>query len=441
MDGHKKEKLTEHCLQVLKTNDLGSWTRPAPNLYPHQWLWDSCFIAIGQRHYDIKRAEKEIKSLFRGQWKDGMIPNLIMAKQDYYEKKVWNSSISPEAPKKVKTSGITQPPMIAEAIVKIGEKMNRSDRIKWYRETYPNLLKFHEWIYRERDPRGEGLALLVHPWECGLDNNPTWTRELRLNHLPLWIRIVKNLRLHKVFNVFRHDTKYLPAYQRIDVIDALTLFSIARRLGRKKYDTRLILRHAPLLIEDLAFNSILIRANTHLTNIAADLKEEIPGWLWERMKKAPHALELLWNEADQQYYSRNFTTFEAIDEPSIMTFLPLYAGTISKTRAAHLVDLLKSKAYQTKYPVPSVPKNSPYFSPVRYWQGPTWINTNWLIADGLKRYGYDTEADHIVQRSLELVAQSESYEYFSPLDGSPAGARNFSWTAALALDFLLEDHT
>lgn len=438
MDGSAREKLIDACRQVLKVNDLGAWTRPAPNLYPHQWLWDSCFIAIGQRHYDIKRAQKEIKSLFRGQWKDGMIPNLIMTHQGYYEKKVWNSNLNPAAPKKLKTSGITQPPMLAEAIVQIGEKLNKTERKKWYKETFQPLLEFHEWIYRERDPRGEGLALLIHPWECGLDNNPTWTRELRLNHLPLWIRTVKALHLHTLFNGLRRDTKYLPAYQRIDIIDALTLFSIARRLGRKKYDTRLILRHSHLLIEDLAFNSILIRANTHLAAIAQELNIELPGWLWERMKKAPHALELLWSEVDQQYYSRNFTTFELIDEPSIMTFLPLYAGTITKSRAAHLVELLKSREYQTPYPVPSVSKKSKFFQQHRYWQGPTWLNTNWLIVDGLRRYGYHTEADHIVQRSLDLVEKGDSYEYFSPLDASPAGARNFSWTAALAIDFIYD---
>lgn len=436
MDGQRREKLIEACRQVLRINDLGAWTRPAPNLYPHQWLWDSCFIAIGQRHYDVKRAQTEIKSLFRGQWKNGMIPNLVMAEQGYYEKRVWNSRLSPEAPRRVRTSGITQPPMLAEAIIRIGEKLNKTERKKWYKETYEPLLYFHEWLYRERDPHGEGLVLLVHPWECGLDNNPAWTRELRLNHLPTWIRLFKKLGLHNVFNILRTDTKYLPAYQRIDMIDALTLFSIARRLGRKKYDTRLILRHSHLLVEDLAFNSILVRANAHLATIAQEINREIPSWLWERMKKAPHALELLWSEADQQYYSRNFTTFELIDESSIMTFLPLYAGTISKSRAAHLVELLTGKDYWTRYPIPSVTTKSHYFQPLRYWQGPTWINTNWLIVDGLRRYGYHELADEITTRSLDVVEKGSSFEYFSPRDGTPAGAANFSWTAALTLDFM-----
>lgn len=434
MDG--REKLLDYCKSVLKQNDLSGWTKPAPNLYPHQWLWDSCFIAIGLRHYNVKRAQKEIKNLFRGQWKNGMIPNVIYGDEKRYSDDIWNSKVSKNAPGKIKTSGITQPPMIAEAVTKVGEYLPVRERKEWYKSVFDDLVKYHEWMYRERDPHGEGLISLVHPWECGLDNNPGWMSEMHLNELPVWIQVVKTLHLHNIFNLLRHDTKYLPAYERIDVIDALGLYSIARRLRRKKYETRLILRHSHLCVEDLAFNSILIRANALLVQIAQEIKAEIPGWLYERMKKTPHALELLWDEASEQYLSRNFDTFEPITQPSIMAFLPLYAGTISKKRAAQLVEKLKSRSWKTNFPVASVPVTSKYFQPKRYWQGPTWINTNWLIADGLRRYGFIEEAEEIRDSSIQLVNEHGAYEYFSPIDGSPAGAHPFSWTAALIIDFL-----
>lgn len=434
MDG--QQQLFESCKAVLVQNDLGGWTRPAPGLYPHQWLWDSCFIAIGQRHYSVKRAQREIRSLFRGQWKNGMLPNIVMGKDYYYADHLWNSHVSKDAPKHVKTSGITQPPMIAEAIVKIGEKLSATERRAWYKETWEPLLKFHEWLYRERDPHAEGLVVLIHPWESGLDNTPSWMHEMHLNQLPLWIRLIKFTKLNHLAELLRKDTKYLPAAQRIDTIDALGVYSIARRLKRKKYESRLILRHSSLSIEDLSFNCILIRANHLLKEIAAEINHEIPGWLWERMKKAPHALELLWSESQQQYFSRNYASFELIEQPSIMTFLPLYAGTISKSRAAHLVELLESKAYATDYPVASVPKNSTYFQPHRYWQGPTWVNTNWMIIEGLNRYGFAKQAETLRLKTISLVRQHGPYEYFSPLDGSPVGAHPFSWTAALTIDLL-----
>ena len=197
-----------------------------------------------------------------------------------------------------------------------------------------------------------------------------------------------------------------------------------------------MLRHGHLAIEDLGFNAILIRANAHLVDIALEIHQAIPPWLMQRFKLAQKSLDLLWSDDKKSYFSRNFETFELIEQPSIMAFLPLYAGSISQKRAEDLVTKLRSKEWWLAYPIPSVPKNSPYFDTARYWQGPTWLNTNWMICDGLRRYGYEAEAQAIEQRSLELVANKGAYEYFSPVDGTPAGAKNFSWTAAIALDIL-----
>jgi hypothetical protein len=35
-----------------------------------------------------------------------------------------------------------------------------------------------------------------------------------------------------------------------------------------------------------------------------------------------------------------------------------------------------------------------------------------------------------------MVAKSGFYEYFNPLNARPAGAADFSWTAALIIDLL-----
>ncbi|MCA1717305.1 MAG: hypothetical protein LC781_10905, partial [Actinobacteria bacterium] len=39
--------LARDAAKVLRKNDMGGWTKAAPELYPHQWSWDSAFIAIG----------------------------------------------------------------------------------------------------------------------------------------------------------------------------------------------------------------------------------------------------------------------------------------------------------------------------------------------------------------------------------------------------------
>ena len=65
------------ALEVLRKNDLGRSTKPAPQLYPHQWSWDSAFIAIGLAHTNPDRALLELETLFDAQWKDGRVPHIV----------------------------------------------------------------------------------------------------------------------------------------------------------------------------------------------------------------------------------------------------------------------------------------------------------------------------------------------------------------------------
>ena len=425
---------------VLKQNDRGLYTIPAEP-YPHQWLWDSCFIAIGQRHYDVERAKLEILSLLRGQWSNGMVPHMILSRGREYrrDQNLWRSWVSPFAPDKVKTSGITQPPMIAEAVVRVGQKLKIVERRSWYRQVWPNLLAYHQWMYRERDPHNEGLVLQIHPWETGLDNNPAWMSELQNHLLPPWIRVIRATKLDVIISLFRRDTwqHHISDGQRPTTVEALALFDAQRRLRRKAYNTSAILDHSLFAIEDLTFNSILMRANEQLLEIARGIGAHVPKELRQSMELTVKSFEQLWDPYTEMYYSRDFVTHRLLKEPTVASLMPLYAGRISKERADALVKLIENDhLFGPAYPIPSTPLNSPWFNPERYWQGPTWFNTNWLIIDGLKRYGYHHHAAALTEVMLELVREHGSREYYNPLDGSPLGASDFGWTAALTIDLI-----
>lgn len=430
------DDLIEKMAKVLKENDRGSYTSPA-RLYPHQWLWDSAFIAIGLRHLNPERAAEELASLTRGQWANGMIPNMIFAKgrQYRFERDAWRSWLSPYAPDDLATSGVTQPPMIADAVVKVGEKLPKEYRHEFYRYMYEPLVRYHEWIYADRDPHNEGLALLIHPYEVGLDNTPPWVHQLYEHSRPWWIAMIEHLHLQKVINWLRRDTRRVNPGQRISSLEALLLWDVVRRLRRKRYDIEKILHRALFSTQDITFNSILVRNNTQLQTIATSLRRKLPEDLLNKMKYSEEALEKLYDEPSGQYYSRDFITHKLILEPTIGTFMPLYAGSITQTRAAELVKLLKNhRKYWLHHPVPSVPLDSEFFDSDRYWQGPSWANTNWLIIDGLKRYGFHQEAEELTKRTLEVVSEAGPYEYFDPIDGRGLGAANFAWTAALTID-------
>ena len=249
--------------------------------------------------------------------------------------------------------------------------------------------------------------------------------------------IIEKLKLDTLAVLLRRDTKKVPPGQRVSNIDALLYFTIIQRMKRKNWDIDKILARSHFTFQDLAFNSILIRANQHLKDIARTIGHEVPKQIVELAEKGQNSLEELWDDFYKQYYSRTFITHKLVKEPSLSALLPLYAGSISKERAEELVKLMKSpNQFDTNYPIPSVPISSSWYKELGYWQGPTWINTNWLITDGLRRYGFNAEADDIAEKSIELVTQHGVFEYFSAIDGKPAGASDFSWSAALTIEMI-----
>ena len=249
--------------------------------------------------------------------------------------------------------------------------------------------------------------------------------------------MLEKTRLDYIVSQFRVDTKFVPMDQRYPTVDALALYDVQRRLRRKEYNIDRILNHSLFAIEDLTFNAVFIRANDHLVAMAKTLRAEIPQDLLDRIELGKKTLEELWDPYTEQYYSRQFVTHKLSKEPSIAALMPLYAGSISPERAATLVKTLENEhMFGPPHPIPSVPLNSPWFNAKMYWQGPTWFNMNWLIADGLKRYGYKDHAEALIESSLELVQNGQFFEYYNPLSGDPLGAPNFSWTAAVALDWI-----
>jgi transposase len=72
-----EDMLVRQAKAVLDFNWTGEYTMPGPKLYPHQWSWDSAFIAIGYSRYDQERATRELRHLFEAQWKNGLLPQLV----------------------------------------------------------------------------------------------------------------------------------------------------------------------------------------------------------------------------------------------------------------------------------------------------------------------------------------------------------------------------
>jgi Glycosyl hydrolase family 63 C-terminal domain len=431
--------LARQAQNVLDRNRRGSWTCPSIRFYPHQWLWDSCFVAIGLAGVDPQRAAGEVRALFRGQWETGMLPHMIFAEgvRDLGTKRIWQSRKRPAAPRNVETSCITQPPLAAPAAWHVAQALPVPARRSLLAELFPKIVDYHRWLYRERDPHGRGLVTLIHPWECGLDTTPPWMRELRRMPAPWWMRLALRWGLVRLLRFFRTDTKYLPAAERASAADGLRMLVLIRRAKRHDFDLQRLPPGESVLVEDLAFNSLLAVANRSLEAIAGDLDQRIEPELTRRFLATRAAIEELWDESSGLYYSRNAVTDELLDIPTVATFLPLWAGTPSRARARRLISLLREPSgFWPRFPVPSVPTDARQFDDDRYWKGPTWVNMNWAIIEGLRVYDETELADELRRRTVDLVDRAGPAEYFSALDGRGFGAHDFSWTAALTLDLL-----
>jgi Trehalase len=425
---------------VLDGNRHGSWTCPSVRLYPHQWLWDSCFTAIGIAHYDPSRAAGELRALFRGQWANGMLPHMIYnnGEHDLGSRTVWQSRRHPEAPRDVETTCITQPPLPAVAVWRVARALPLPERRELLEELFPKLLAYHSWLYRERTMQSSGLVTLIHPWECGLDSTPPWMRALRAWHMPAWLRTAERLHLAGLLRSLRYDTRYLPAAQRATSDDGLRMLALAVRMKRYGFELRRMPVDRFVLIEDIAFNAMLVAANRSLAFIATDIGAELTQQLRRDADRTRAGIEELWDEPSGQYFSRDAVTGELLEQQTAATFLPLWACAASPERAERLIQSLRRQdGYWPAFPVPTVPVDAPEFEEARYWAGPTWLNMNWAIIEGLRDNGEWALAAELRHLTLALVEHSGFSEYFSPLTGEGYGADAFSWTAALTIDLAL----
>jgi len=98
----RPEGPVDRAAEILRKNDMGAWTKAAPDLYPHQWGWAPAFIAIGLSRLDTRRAARELLTLLEHQWKNGKVPRIVFnpeAPPDSYFPGVeqWACTAAPEA--------------------------------------------------------------------------------------------------------------------------------------------------------------------------------------------------------------------------------------------------------------------------------------------------------------------------------------------------------
>ncbi|MGW4224263.1 MGH1-like glycoside hydrolase domain-containing protein [Streptomyces bauhiniae] len=428
--------LRRGAARVLLDNWTGTATVPSRTLYPHQWSWDSAFIAIGLRHLSARRAQRELESLLTAQWADGRIPHIVFNPAQPYDAyfpspDFWRSSTAGRpsgAPAAPETSGIVQPPVHALAAWLVHQAdPAESDRRGFLARVRPRLAAWHDYLLTRRHLGGGGLAAVVHPWEPGMDNSPCWDGPLG----PVTPADPDTYR--------RADLDHGQAADRPTDLDYGRYVRLATDYRATGYDDRAT-DHA-FAVEDPCFNALLIASERALAAMARHLG----GSGAEHEKRAQtltdRLVERLWDEEAGLFRALDLVAGGLIGERGVTGLVPLVVPGLPPAIARRLADTVAGPHFRAPGTglVPSYDLTGHAFDPQRYWRGPAWFNTAWLVHRGLRTQGHHAQADELRRSFLAEAGRSGFAEYVDPTTGAGRGARNFSWTAALTLDLLAHE--
>jgi hypothetical protein len=422
MTDARRQALTDRAAQILRENDRGSYTIPTKGLYPFQWNWDSCLTALGQRHFDEDRALTEIETLFAHQWPDGMVPHIVFHVFDdgYFPgPDVWATG------RPTPTSGITQPAVAGFALARLWSGSPDPARIEpRVRALIPKIAAWHRWFYRCRDPQGEGLVAIIHPWESGRDNSIDWDEAF------------ERVPTEGITPYTRRDTRHANPEHRPTKAQYDRYVWLVERFRGLGWDNTKLHDASPFRIVDPGFNAILLRACADLADLASSLGEaDLAAENRAFAEKGLAAMETLWSDVHGQYLCRDRATGDLVDSASVGGLLAAFAA-IPQDRAAALAATVAARAAACRFIVPSHDPRDARFEPKRYWRGPVWLVVNYMIADGLARAGEAATAQAITDSSLALIVESGFAEYYDPTTGEGLGGGSFTWTAAMVLEFL-----
>jgi hypothetical protein len=417
------QALLQEARAILAENDRGSYTVPTKGLYPFQWNWDSCLTALGQRHVDERRAWREIETLLAHQWPDGMVPHIVFhtADEGYFPGPgVWATG------RPTPTSGITQPPVLGFVVERLhAEARDRALARDRARALLPKIAAWHRWFYASRDPAATGLVAILHPWESGRDNSVDWDRALAA------------VPTEGVGEYRRRDTQHVDAAQRPTKAEYDRYLWLVQHFRNLGWDNARLHDASPFRVVDPGFNAILIRSDAALARLAAELGvTAVAEEARARGAPARAAFEALWSEALGQYQCFDRAAGRPVDSASVGGLLPVFAGLGDGQRQGRVAATIRAWRSHVAYGVPSHSPTDPRFERKRYWRGPLWLIVNYMLADGLRLCGLEAPAAEIASDSLAIIRRSGFGEYYDPLDGSALGGRRFTWTAAMAMEFL-----
>ena len=246
---------------------------------------------------------------------------------------------------------------------------------------------------------------------------------------------MRQVKVEKGLKYKRGDIKVVNPDQRPLSKDYDRYVTIKNHLKANKYNPNKIYKISKFNVIDVGFNSIFLRALKDLLILLNKYNIDTSN-LAKYVKKSETQIVKLYNSKKNIFYAYDVKNKKKITVPSITNFFILYADINNNLLNKKIIKSLKNYNKGKKYLFSSIKPEHKSFEEKRYWRGPIWINCNWIVYQGLKNKD-KIFSDYIKQKTIDLLNKKGFHEYYSCKNGNAMGAYNFSWSAALYLDLVL----
>ena len=323
-----------------------AYTRPSPARYPWQWYWDSCFAAIVWRRFDPERARAELESLLAAAAPRRLHrPHDLLGPAGLARPRLLFYNVASRSALQTET---IQPPLLAWAW-----RIAVGDPARGAADRAPSTTGSP----RNRDLEGDGLLWIVQPDESGLDASPKfdpvwgWRAQRAGSASRCWSR--RNRRLG--FDARRDPRRAAARSSARSLVN--TMWSLSLQAA------------GPALDHAGAGRAALGRASAGSSSTRRSPAAPRPAV--DHLGGAGAARPARPARGDRPAPGRG-----APAEPE--------------------------REFLTPVAPPSVAASEPSYEPGggrgpirRYWRGPTWVNSAWMVWLGLRRLGYEEEAERL----------------------------------------------
>lgn len=301
-----KEILNQH----LSNNVLGCKNSYTP------------YHAIGLAHIDFTAAANQIRTVFEGQWKNGMLSNTVFGKKkeaSILVKDFWETANCQYAPEDVFVDGITQTPTYGFALLKMYEAAeNKEEALSFLKEMYPKIQAFHNYLYTYRDSEEEGLVAVIHPAESGTEGSPLW--DSVLDKMPE-----------------STDSEYEIQSHKERIHDASRYKQLKKLYQKYNFEEEKIVKNCPVRVQDPFFNAILSWSNEAMIEIGRIIKADVTDFvLWNELTVFSMN-EKLWDEKQGIYNAYDLVNKVYISGDTLSGMLPIMADVPNIDQAENIL--------------------------------------------------------------------------------------------------------